>query len=94
MHYTFQQPVRGGFYYMVVKAENEEEASDKAHQVASPFEHTTGRLVSLSHFPEGALVLNAGMQNRLNQFGITHDFTSTAHPPYHVRKGHYGFLPK
>lgn len=93
MLYTFQQPVRGGYYYIVAKAKNEEEAADKAQQIASTFEHSTGLLQTLSQLREGTLVLNPEMQTRLDEFGVAHKFTFVPHPPFHERT-HKGFPPK
>lgn len=93
MLYTYLQPVRAGFYYIVVKAKNDEEATDHALQVASTFEHAAGDLVALSSFPEDTLVLDPKMKARLDEFGVAHLFTSTPYPQFHERKGYRGFLP-
>ena len=88
--YTFTQPVRGGYYYIVVKADSDEEAAHVAADVAGSFENLTGELRLLNVHNEGELVLEPMMQERLDEFGHAYRFAPTRLRPYSERYGHLG----
>lgn len=102
MLYTFAQPVRGGYYYIVAKADSMEEATALATDETKNIKHKrryeeaplgsphSGGLVTLSTHAEGTLLLEPDMQERLNQFGVAHRFTPRPLPSPRDR----GFLPK
>lgn len=96
MIYTFKQPVRGGYYYIVVEAESNEEAAHITTELAESFECKTEQLQFLSKYPDysgGTLTLTPTMQRRLNELGYAHKFVPVYATPYHERVGHRGFLP-
>lgn len=92
--YTFTQPVRGGYYYIVVKASSSEEAVHIITDIVGSIKRITGRLRVLSQYPEGTLVLGNKMQERLDDVGYAHRFVRVHAAPYHERVGHRGFLPE
>ena len=92
--YTFTQPVRGGYYYVVVKADSDEEAAHIAADVAGSSENLTGRLHVLHQYSEGELALELKMQERLDEFGHAHRFVPVRLRPYSERVGYRGFLPE
>ena len=94
MLYTFTQPVRDGYYYIVVKASSAEEAASITADVAGSFEHLTGNLRFLNQYAEGELVLEPKMQARLDEIGYAHRLVSVRPRPHHERTRHYGILPK
>ena len=92
--YTFAQPVRGGYYYIVVKADSDEEAAHVAADVAGSFENLTSELRFLNQHSEGVLALELKMQERLDEFGHAHRFVPVRLRPYSERVGYRGFLPE
>lgn len=106
MDYTFAQPVRGGYYYIVARANTLEEATTLAEDAMrnikykqkledKPFGtfHPEG-LVNFGTYPEGTLVLSSDNEERLKEFGITHSFVRRELPPFHERMGYRSRLPR
>ena len=75
--YTFKQPVEGGYYYCVVRADSEEEAAATISDLAGSFEDLTGHPQLLGRYAEGELVLNYEMREQLDEKDYAHRFVST-----------------
>lgn len=82
MLYTFSQPVRGGHYYIVIRASSNEEAAQVMVDIVNKFEHRTERLTTLSVLPEGTLVLAPKIQEQLDETGYAYTFAPTPPRPY------------
>lgn len=105
MDYTFAQPVRGGYYYIVARADSKEEAVTKAEDAMKDIEHKQWLTESplggappegLVHFgthSEGTVVLKPDMEKRLKEFGVAHTFYRRELPPFSERMGYRSRLP-
>jgi len=84
--YTFKQPVEGGYYYCVVRADSDEEAAATISDLAGSFEDLTGNLQLMGRYAEGELVLESAMQRKLDEMDYASRFVSAPRDVPYVRR--------
>lgn len=93
--YTFTQPVRGGHYYIAIRAFDDTEAAQKAidivKKIRKPLTDRLHSLSILSNSEERLVLPNLKKREALEKFGYIYTFHPVHYPLYHA--GHKGYLP-
>ena len=74
MQFTFIQPVKTGYYYIVIQAETSEDAVPVLVDLVDSLENRTEPIIVLSKYKTNSMVLRPDMQHQLNTKGFAYRF--------------------
>ncbi len=94
--FTYKVPAtKGAYYYLAVEGNSFEEAQLKAEGLTSRLPGAKGDPHSLSVLHNiDRLVVGQSFKDRFREVGFAHMRRKGRLPPYHVRTGHRGCLPR